>query len=195
MAGSATSLLPCGMFFFTGLHVWQGWGDPHQAAPIHGLQIHAKTGMSAEDCAGAVQNSPLGPVVSCRGSVVGFLRANSCNGLPSVSPHKCGWTPPPGWAQRPCCPSAVGGTRNGIITDGPQSWFTSSLCVGSWRQSHPFPLFLSFFPLVTHMCVFPPRDATCALSFLKSKCIPTTQSFLCCGQSDRAVQLIVFVTS
>lgn len=182
------------MFFFTGLHVWQGWGDPHQAAPIPGLQIHAKTGMSAEDCAGAVQNSPLGPMVSCRGSAVGFLRANSCNGLPSVSPHRCGWTATPRLGSEALLSICCGWDKEWDHHRwSPELVHLQPLC---WQLEAESSLSsLSFFLLGTHMCVFPPRDATCALSFLKSKCIPTTQFFLCCGQTDRAVQLIVFITS
>lgn len=48
------------------------------------------------------------------------------------------------------------------------------------NTSHPFPLFLSFLPLGNprRKCFFSPRDAACALSFHKSKCVPTAQGFL-----------------
>lgn len=85
------------MFSFTGLHVWQSGGDPHQAAPIHGFQIDAETGMSVEDCAWAVQSSLLVPMVSCSGSAVRLLRASSCGGLPSASLQRCDWTAPQVW--------------------------------------------------------------------------------------------------
>lgn len=47
-----TGPLPYGVSsFFTGLHIWQSRRDPHQAASIPGVQIHAETGICIEDCA------------------------------------------------------------------------------------------------------------------------------------------------
>lgn len=165
----------------TGLHVWQGWGDPHQAAPIHGLQIHAETGMSAEDCAGLyrapawargliqrecgrVTQSELLPWSSLGLSSEMWLDCYPRSGSEALLSHLL-------WVGQ-----GMGSSQMVPRAGSPPAFV---LAAGGSNTSHPFPLSLSFFPLRSprHLYFFPPRDAACALSFHKSKCILTAQFF------------------
>lgn len=142
------------MLLFTGLHVWQGRRDPHQAAPIPGFQIHAETGMSVEGCAWDMQNAPLCRVAGKQWGAVRLLRAPVL--IFPQSHIRDAAEPPTGSGSEPCPGrSPLGGRKDGGSreTNGSlQGRFTSSLCLSSCRQSRwkrssmlliPF---LSFFP-------------------------------------------------
>lgn len=98
---------------FTGLHLWQSRRDPHQAASIHGFQIHAETGISVEDCAPGwadLLGPLLGPADSGSGSIVRLLREAPALLFPGsrlADEAACH----PVQAQGPCHLSAVGGHR------------------------------------------------------------------------------------
>ena len=120
---------PCGLLFFTGLHVWQSRRDPHQEAAVHGFQVHAETGMCVENWAGMC---PWG----AGGSAVRLLRAPA---LICAQSHLRAAAKPPIWSGSETCPgwSAVRGHRDQdpSKTNSLQGRFPCRLHLSSYRQS------------------------------------------------------------